>query len=216
MRILDLALPAACGGCRRYGHVLCDRCRAAFRPAAADHAFLGPDAGVVVGGGLELAMAAFAHDGVLRRVLQRLKYGGAASLARPLAGAALPAFRRLQAVVPRTAPLVPVPVHRDRLLLRGYNQAELLAVELARQSGRRVAPILVRRRPTLRQHHLGRSERLRNLEAAFEARPGLRAPPVVLLVDDIVTTAATLEACAAALRRAGARQVYGFAIAREV
>ena len=78
------------------------------------------------------------------------------------------------------------------------------------------AELLVRRRATTRQHRLDRAARLRNLRDAFGVRPDARAPPAVILVDDILTTSATLEACAAVLRDAGAAQVFGFAVAREV
>ncbi|MGH2456604.1 MAG: ComF family protein, partial [Candidatus Limnocylindria bacterium] len=76
--------------------------------------------------------------------------------------------------------------------------------------------ILQRRRPTTQQHRLDRSGRLKNLRDAFGTAPGARAPPVAILVDDILTTGATLEACAAVLRAAGSQRVLGFAIAREV
>ena len=68
----------------------------------------------------------------------------------------------------------------------------------------------------MRQHGLGRTARLHNLRGAFTLRHEARPPPAVILVDDILTTSATLEACAVVLRAAGATSVYGFAIAREV
>ena len=75
---------------------------------------------------------------------------------------------------------------------------------------------LDRVRPTTKQHRLDRLARLRNLRDAFALRPGVRAPSVCVLVDDIITTTATLEACGSVLREAGCEAVYGFAIAREV
>ena len=162
-----------------------------------------------------MALAAFAYEGTLRRVLQRLKYGGAARLAGPLAVAALPALRQVASLV-GPAPLVPVPVHRDRLRERGYNQAALLAHALSQRAGLPVADLLQRERSTVKQHQLDRAGRLRNLRAAFSATPGTRAPAAVILVDDILTTSATLEACAMVLRAGGVRRVCGLAIAREV
>jgi predicted amidophosphoribosyltransferase len=79
-----------------------------------------------------------------------------------------------------------------------------------------VADVLVRERATTQQHRLDRAARLRNLREAFAIRPGARPPPVAILVDDILTTSATLEACAAVLRDAGTSRVLGFAVAREV
>ena len=170
---------------------------------------------MVVGDALLLARAAFAHAGPMRRALQRLKYGGAARLATPLAHAAVPALRTLLAVS-GPAVLVPVPVHPARLRQRGYNQAALLAGVLAAQTQLPVTELLIRKRATTRQHGLTRAARLHNLRGAFAVRGGRRIPASVILVDDILTTSATLEACAAVLRSAGVSSVFGFAIAREV
>ena len=114
------------------------------------------------------------------------------------------------------ASLVPVPVHRERRRARGYNQAQLIARELGRSMRLPALEALDRVRPTTKQHRLDRLARLRNLRAAFSVHPGTAIPPVTILVDDIITTTATLEACAAVLREAGCEAVYGFAIAREV
>jgi ComF family protein len=216
MRLLDVMLPAACGGCGRYGRLLCEACRAALRPASNElDLFLATDAGLVLGESLELAHAAFIYAGPLRHALSRLKYGGAARLARPLAELAAPALHSLLSIAGAAA-LVPVPVHALRLRQRGYNQAGLLAAELARLVGLPLTEALVRERPTTQQHRLDRAARLRNLRDAFAAQPATRPPRTVILVDDILTTSATLEACATVLRAAGAERVLGFAIAREV
>ena len=216
MGLLDLLLPGACAGCGRYGAVLCATCVASMQPAGADlDLFAAPDPRVVVGDAMELAMAAFAHEGAMRRALQRLKYGGAGKLAAPLALAAAPSLVRLLQLTGDAA-LVPVPVHAARRRQRGYNQAELLSAELSRLTQRPVVDLLVRSRPTTRQHGLGRADRLHNLRGALGIRPDLGVPRVAIVVDDILTTASTLEACAETLRRQGADRVFGFAVAREV
>lgn len=175
------------------------------------------DAAAVIGQDLTLAVAAFAHEGALRHALQRLKYGDARSVARALVRSARPAFERVFEIS-GPATLVPVPVHRQRLDERGYNQAALLASHLARATQLPSADLLVRVTATRRQHRLDRDARLRNLAGAFAVRPhGQTAPPgTIILVDDILTTAATLESCARVLRAAGVGSVYGFCIAREV
>jgi ComF family protein len=216
MGLLDLLLPGACAGCGRYGELLCAACVVSLRAATAGaDRFAAADPGIVVGDAMELAMAAFVHDGTMRRVLQRLKYGGAGRLAAPLALAAHPALQRL---IAQSGPahLVPVPVHETRRRQRGYNQAELLAIELGRLAGLPVLDLLVRHRPTTRQHGLGRAARLHNLRGALGMRGASRSPPVAIVVDDILTTSATLEACAETLRRNGAHRIFGFAVAREV
>jgi ComF family protein len=112
--------------------------------------------------------------------------------------------------------MVPVPVHPARERQRGYNQARLVADALARPRGMRVMELLERRQATERQHRLDRAARLRNLRDAISVRPGPVVPATIVVVDDILTTSATLEACASVLLAGGARSVYGFAIAREV
>jgi ComF family protein len=216
MGLLELLLPGACAGCGRYGELLCAACVVSLRPASADvDRFAAADPGMVVGDAMQLAMAAFVHDGTMRRVLQRLKYGGAGRLAAPLALAAAPALNALLAMS-GPAPLVPVPIHEVRRRQRGYNQAELLAIELGRIARLPVLDLLVRHRPTTRQHGLGRAARLHNLRGALGVHSGVQLPEVAIVVDDILTTSATLEACAETLRQHGARRVFGFAVAREV
>jgi ComF family protein len=214
--VIDALLPPACAACGRVGAILCPLCRAAFR-APSDRAdrFIGADAGVVLGEAVTVALAALAYEGPVRRALGRLKYAGAARVADPLARAALPTLERLVALS-GPATLVPVPVHPARRRERGYNQAALLAGALAGGSGLPVAEPLARDRETARQHRLDRGARLANLRDAFVMAPGVRAPPIAIIVDDILTTSATMEACAAALRDGGASAAYGLAIAREV
>ena len=213
---LDVLLPPACAGCGSTNGPWCAVCRDSLRPASdPGERFLRADPGLVVGDELELAIAAFAYEDRLRRALARLKYGATPRLAAPLAEAATKHAKRLLTTI-GPATLVPVPVHADRLRDRGYNQAGLLAAELSRRLEQPSAELLVRQRPTEKQHRLNRAARLRNLEGAFAMAPARKPSPTVLLVDDILTTSATLEACARVLRAGGCERVAGFAIAREL
>lgn len=116
--------------------------------------------------------------------------------------------------------IVPVPLHWSRLFARRYNQAALLALALGRLSGRPTRPdLLVRRRATAKQGHLGRLARQRNVAGAFALHPrreGDVAGRRILLVDDVVTTGATISGCARVLRRAGAAGVDVLAVARVI
>jgi ComF family protein len=216
MTVLDLVVPPACSGCGQWGALVCDGCRRSFTPPGRnDDAFLMANPGAVVGEALTLAAAALTYDGPLRRCLARLKYVGTRRVATTLADAARPAFDRLLAISGRV-PIAAVPAHPERLGERGYNQAALLADALASRADLQRIDPLVRRRSTERQHRLDRAARLRNLESAFAVASGARVPTALIVVDDILTTSATLEACARVLRRHGAELVYGFAIAREV
>ncbi len=212
---MDLLLPPACAGCGSSGALLCAACRRQLRPPSdAGDRFVAPDAGVVVGDALLAALAAFAYEGPMRRALAARKYTGASRLAPVLAELAQPTLDRLLSIAGSRAAVVPIPVHRERLVDRGYNQAALLADAMARPRRLAVSPALVRVRPTTKQHRLNRAARLANLRGAFAVTG--RAPPVVILVDDIITTTATLEACASVLREAGSEAVYGIGVAREV
>jgi ComF family protein len=216
MSLLSVLLPSACAGCGRYGDLLCGPCTRSLRPPGRpEDRFLAADPGVVIGEALAVGIAAFAYEGPLRRALAALKYGGAAKVAERLAGCAQVRLAELSGLVP-DAVLVPVPVHAERLRQRGYNQAALLATALARGTGLGVSDVLVRGRATTQQHRLDRAARLQNLREAFALRPGAWPPPVAMLVDDILTTSATLEACAEVLRAAGSGRVVGFAVGREV
>ena len=162
---------------------------------------------------LEATVAFGAFGGALATALRRLKYEDRPDLAAPLGHLARQAARRagLTADV-----VVPVPLHPRRLVDRGYNQAALLAAEVAVELD---APLLarglVRLRNTPQQAHLDRAGRHDNMRQAFRARVPLaiRGRRVVL-VDDVATTGATLTACAEALLAAGASSVTALVVAR--
>lgn len=216
MSLLDLLMPPACVGCGRPGALLCPRCVLQLTlPSRAEDRFVAADAAVVLGDALLLGIAAFAYAGPMRRALAALKYMGAARLAPILADVALPTLETLMRVS-GPATLLPVPVHAERRRERGYDQAELIVRALARATGAPCESPLERVRPTTKQHRLDRAGRLANLRDAFRVRPGVAVAPTVIVVDDIVTTTATLEVCASVLRDAGYERVYGFALAREV
>ena len=112
--------------------------------------------------------------------------------------------------------VVPVPLHAVRLRERGYNQADLIARPLARMLGLPLRSfLLVRTRPRPDKLRLTRRERWETVRGAYAARHGTKVDNLrVLLVDDVFTTGATLDACSRALRKAGAAQVLGLTVAR--
>jgi competence protein ComFC len=112
--------------------------------------------------------------------------------------------------------VVPVPLHRQLERERGYNQADLIAKPLARKLGLPYRTVLlVRTKPRPDKHILSLEERWDSVRGAFATRPGSKVDNLrVLLVDDVMTTGATLDACARVLRGAGAKSVIGLTVAR--
>ena len=114
--------------------------------------------------------------------------------------------------------VVPVPLHRQREKERGYNQAALISKPLAKRLQLpHKAVLLMRTRPRPEKHILSLEERWESVRGAFATRPGSQVDNQrVLLVDDVLTTGATLDACSRALREAGAKSVAGLTVARAV
>lgn len=163
------------------------------------------------------AHAPFRYGGELARALHRLKYDGRPDIARSLAPLVRPGLRR--AVAESGAEVaVPVPLHWRRLSARGFNQAALLLRHAARGLGLEIDALSLRRvRATATQSSLRASERAGNVAGAFAVvrrRRSRLAGRRVLLVDDVMTTGATMAACARALVAAGAREVIAFCAAR--
>ena len=160
---------------------------------------------------LSRVRSAAAYEGPLERAIHRFKYEGRRPLARPLA---LLLAERMAVDGVAAEAVAWVPLHRDRRTRRGYNQAELLARELARLCTLPLLPGLVRTRDTPPQVGLDRLRRLDNVRDAFAWEGQDLGRRSVLLIDDVTTTGATLDACAAALRAAGSGVVTGLTIAK--
>jgi ComF family protein len=161
------------------------------------------------------AFAAFVYGGAIARAIVRVKYEARPDLARPL-GDLLYRALAFHAASLREAVVVPVPLHPSRLAERGFNQSALLGRRLAGHLDAPFAPrALARGRDTPKQANLDRGGRLANIAGAFRARQPERVRSrSVLLVDDVCTTGATLEACSSALIEAGARSVVSAVLAR--
>lgn len=144
--------------------------------------------------------------------IHRFKYGSSPELARPLCSWSARGIDLLG--IEASDVWVPVPLHPLRLAERGYNQSALLARELSRLSHGRVDARRLRRlRNTQQQAKRNRGQRDENVASAFVVRKRLGVPRSVVLVDDVVTSGATLRACIAALRAAGDRVVGCVAVA---
>lgn len=152
--------------------------------------------------------AAFTYDKVMQESVAAFKYKGRQEYAdfygQELARLYGEQIKRWQAEV-----LVPVPIHKSRYRERGYNQAALLARQVARYTGLPVEEnLLLRVRKTAAQKALSTKERTKNLQDAFQLAKNVVQYKRIILVDDIYTTGSTADACAKTLKEGAAEQVY--------
>jgi ComF family protein len=226
---LDLLFPSVCIGCGRVGELFCASCsqkvEATPQPVCARCGT--PQSTPTLrcarcarAGDLSLlyTRAAALHTSPLREAIHAFKYDKQQELAPLLARYlvaiyAEPPWSELPQPV---SAVVPVPLHASRLAERGYNQSELLAAAFCRATDLPLQPAWIMRvRETRQQVGLGPDERKANVDGAFEATKDA-AGHRLLLIDDVYTTGATLQACAVAALAAGAQCVYGLTLAQPV
>ena len=221
---LDIVFPKWCVGCRQRGDFICPVCLSSIvrisapvcprcgRPQISD--ILCPGC-VSWSAAIDGIRAPFRFDGVIRQAVYELKYHNIRALALPLA--------RLLNAYFTSNPLpgeimVPLPLHRKRLRERGYNQSGLLARELGRLANLPVVDnCLVRQRYTSAQARTATvADRHSNVDDAFICSGSGVHGKTVILIDDVATSGATLNAGAKALKAAGALSVWGLTLAREI
>jgi ComF family protein len=208
-RLLQLLFPSRCASCGQRGEWLCTSCLALvqfhFAPWPVEIREISPLSGV---------RSAARFSGPMRRAVHHFKYRGLRALAPTLGQMLWDSWR--QDPYPVDV-IVPVPLHSSRLRHRGYNQSALLAHELARHSGLPVMDrTLVRRIATPPQVGLTARERALNVHGAFACEEGTLRGLAIVLIDDVMTTGATLRSCGQEVLRAGASRVYGFTLTGEV
>lgn len=231
--LLDQLYPPVCLHCEtavQDADALCGTCFATLRPITAPlcprlgtpfEVTLGPDtvsaAAIADPPPFDRARSAVLYNEVARRLVSRLKYGDRPELAKFCGRLMAGAGAEFWATDPV---LVPVPLHRFRQFERRYNQSTELARALGRITGAAVDPLLVSRtRRTRQQVGLSADARQRNVAGAFTARPDaltrLRGRPVAI-VDDVLTTGATVKAVTRALQRVGVERIDVITFARVI
>ena len=185
-RLLLPDIPPRCYRCRRIssGGLTCRACRKVSR--------------------LRYVRAATDYEGIAQQLVWRLKFGGAQAAKREIVHSLLPLVRQMDC---RDACIVPVPTATSRVRQRGYDQAKLIARQLAQEAHLPYIDCVQRQGQT---HQVGASRRQRQKQLAgafYVRRPQCIRNGHLILVDDVLTTGATLEAAAAVLRRAGAGQI---------
>jgi len=219
--IVALVVPPRCAACRaparHAADVVCAACRRALPWLAAPRC---PRCALPLPCGrrcpardaaFDSAWAVVAYEGVAREAMHALKFAAARPLAQVMA-AQIAADRRAARLAERRPTLVAVPAHPRRRRVRGFDAAELIAAALARRTGLPLRRAL--RRGRAPSHQLGATREARRDAANLHFAARGRAPQRVVLVDDVHTTGATLDACARVLRAAGAEHVEAVTWAR--
>ena len=221
---LDLLFPQSCIGCGKEGRLICDFCLQSFLRITPP---ICPGCGSPQPGEMLCPSCAsrqseidgirspFRFEGVMRQAIHQLKYRNIRALAAPLAE--LLQDYLITCPVPADV-LVPVPLHKKRLKERGYNQSGLLARELSKLTNLPVSEECL-----IRQHYAfpqarttNVDERRSNVTGAFTCCDHRARDRQVLLIDDVATSGATLDACAKALKSAGAASVWALVMAIEI
>ena len=221
---LDILFPRYCVGCRREGSFICDSCllyQPLVMPPVCPLCGRPQASGILCSdcirwkAEIDGIRSPYRFEGVIQQAVYQLKYKNLRSIAPMLAGLL---YDLMKLTPVRGDALVPVPLHKSRMRERGYNQSTLLAKELAKLSG---LPIiqnsLVKREKSMPQAKSSNvEERKKNVSGVFSIRDGRLTGKAVILIDDVSTSGATLDACARALKEAGALSVWGLTLAREI
>jgi len=225
--IFSVVFPFACPGCAGfllYPDALCESCAAGLKkivePLCARCGTPFPRHWKVKRcslcktqrSALSRTRSVYFYEGLVRQMVRAAKYRGLPRLLRFFAEQIFIAGFAF----PPVDAVVAVPLHRAREWQRRFNQARFLANEFSRLSGLPVSDCLFKKQPTAAQSSLSGIARRKNLKGAFGCVPGKEIPTSVLLIDDVITTGATMEECARTLRKNGAKKVYALSIARAV
>ena len=232
MNILDFLFPKRCVSCGSFGQYLCPNCLAQIKRI---ETLVCPVCGRSAIGGathpgcrsrysLDGLISVCIYEGPIKSVVKRLKYKPWITDLAGIVVASITGYVTQNTSMNRfidTKTLVtPVPLHKSRERERGFNQAEILGRDLAKKLNLEFTPdLLIRQKRTKPQADLKGKERLENIKNAFSI--SLQSPnilrseyPSILLIDDVWTTGATLQACCDVLKRAGVKKVWALTLAR--
>lgn len=228
-KILDFLFPIECLNCEAYGNYLCANCAGTI-PLNKEVVCLGCHKEALYGAICAGCRADFCFeriligyqydDGLIQKLIWQLKFNNVRGVAKSAGELLAGYFEKIKAVEVlklETAVIVPIPLHKKRQAVRGFNQAEEIAKELAQlMSLKTVNELLMRGKATRSQLHYDKSEREMNIREAFSVDRNMEIPDTVILLDDVVTTGSTLNEAAAVLREAGVRRVVAVALAKRI
>jgi len=222
--VIDLFFPRSCVGCGRVGDFICVRCSkklSRLLPPICQRCGRPESSGMYCRGcwgthnHIHEIRSVFVFEGIIRTAVHEFKYRNLRSIAASLSKYMADYFveHELAADV-----LLPVPMHAGRLKKRGYNQSELLAGQISATISVPVRGDLIKRvrdnKPQARTSCV--EERWSNMRDAFTCVSNEVSGKDIIIIDDVCTSGATLEACAVALKSKGANKISGFTLAREI
>jgi competence protein ComFC len=202
--IIDILFPVECLGCGKEEVWLCEKCLETiplgFRIVEREY--------------LDKILVCGSYDNeLLKKAIHTFKYNYAVELGEPLGKILLKVLRKVS--LPEEFFFVPVPLHKKRLKERSFNQAEILAGEVAKEFGVPTANVLCRVRYTTPQVELDGKDRQKNVQEAFCCLEQSKVKNRnIILIDDVLTTGATMGECAKILKESGANEVWGLVLAK--
>ena len=228
---LDLLFPEICAGCGKEGNYICDDCRIFSEeaplicPVCNKSNFNGQKhTNCSARYGLDGLVSIWNYEGVTKKLVNNIKYKRVFH--------AIPEFtkRGIEVMVKDTprfqlflsfffskeTKIVYVPIYRKKERLRGFNQAALIAKILGEIIDKEISPLLVKTKNTLAQANLDKEERMENVRDVFNSSAIDADSYNIIIVDDVWTTGATMRECCKVLKKAGAKKVWGFTLARTV
>jgi len=225
--LLDILFPKFCVGCGKEGKYICERCNI-FTSEVEPIYFQQEKYG------LDSLISIWEYEGLMKKAIHQIKYQGVTDIIKELMKTV--EIEGMESGPGLASIVAYVPMYKKREKKRGFNQAKIIAQELAKktsaQGGCQVVSLLKKIKDTQPQMELNQEERLKNIKGCFELSLKEVRPPEslnadfgevgplknlsVLLVDDVYTTGATMRECAKVLKRAGVKKVSGFVLARTV
>lgn len=226
MAILDFIFPKRCLNCGKEGGYICENCLAKVPRAKLVCPYCEKPS---IDGmthakckrvyGLDGLVSVWSYDGVVRRAILALKYKYATEIVKELSGCLVAELEHKKVIFGNKVVLTPIPLYWYRNNVRGFNQSEIIGKKIAEQFAWKFTPdILERKKSGTPQAMLKGDARYQNIRGAFALSPDYSSnylvPSAYVLFDDVFTTGSTLKEAASALKRKGAKSVWGLTIAR--
>lgn len=221
--LIDLIFPRRCVGCGKFGQYICLNCKKSIQfldqkcPECDRPAIDGLTHPVCKRPyGLDGLVTVFGNHGVIKKAIKQLKYRFISDMAESLIKLVPPSFYQNLSYLSNDTVIYPIPLHRDRLKWRGFNQAEKLAIFIAKELRLPLVDGLLTRKekrtPQADIEH--REDRIKNAQGLFSMYPMHPIYPNILLFDDVWTTGATIKEATKVLKRGGVEKVWAMTIAR--